>query len=101
MPVASILAIGDELLSGETVDTNSAYLDGLLEGLGWEVRRHLTVADEEEAIAGAFDLLARDADLVLSTGGLGPTRDDLTLAGLARALGSKLVLHEPTLEAIR
>lgn len=101
MATAEILAIGDELLSGETVDTNSSYLDGLLEGLGWTVRRHLTVPDDEAAIAAAFDLAARDAELVLSTGGLGPTEDDLTMAGLARALGCGLIRHEPTIEAIR
>jgi competence/damage-inducible protein CinA-like protein len=98
---AEILAIGDELLSGETVDTNSSYLDHLLEGLGWSVARHITVGDDVEAISEAFDLAARRSDLVLSTGGLGPTKDDLTMAGLARALGCDLVRHEPTIEAIK
>jgi nicotinamide-nucleotide amidase len=98
---AEILAIGDELLSGETVDTNSSFLDALLEGRGWTVARHTTVADELDAIAAAFVEASHRCDLLLSTGGLGPTEDDLTLEGLSRALGCKLLKHEPTLEAIR
>lgn len=101
MFIAEILAIGDELLSGETVDTNSSYLDALLEGLGYTVARHVTVPDELEAIAAAYREASTRADLVLSTGGLGPTEDDLTLEGLSMALGCKLVKHEPTLENIR
>lgn len=98
---AEIIAIGDELLSGETVDSNSSYLDGLLEGHGWQVLRHVTVPDDEEAIADAYRAASARADLVLSTGGLGPTQDDVTMAGLARALGCTLVRHEPTIEAIK
>lgn len=101
MPNAEILAIGDELLSGETVDTNSSYLDGLLEGIGWTVSRHLTVPDDLEAIRGAFAEAAGRSDLVLSTGGLGPTRDDLTMQGLALALGCELRRDEPTIAAIK
>jgi nicotinamide-nucleotide amidase len=101
MFTAEVLAIGDELLSGETVDTNSSYLDALLENRGYRVTRHATVPDELDAIAAAFDESARRADIVLSTGGLGPTEDDLTLEGLSRALGCKLIKHEPTLENIR
>lgn len=97
---AVVLGIGDELLSGETVDTNSSYLDGLLEARGFRVVRHLTVPDDEVDIAEAFTEAAAKAELVLSTGGLGPTQDDLTLAGLARALGVPLALHAPTLAAI-
>lgn len=98
---AEIIAIGDELLSGETVDTNSSHLDRVLEGLGWRVLHHQAVPDDVDAIAAAFRLASTRADLVLSTGGLGPTADDLTMAGLARALGCPLVKHEPTLERIR
>lgn len=101
MPTAEILAIGDELLSGETVDTNSSYLDGLLERIGWSVSRHVTVADDLDAIASAFTEASRRSKLVLSTGGLGPTRDDLTLEGLARALGCELRRDERVIESIR
>lgn len=98
---AWILAIGDELLSGETIDTNSNYLDGQLEKLGWKVTRHLTVPDDLDAIADAFRHSAQHSDLVLSTGGLGPTQDDLTLAGLAQAMGCSLVRDESVIEAIK
>jgi nicotinamide-nucleotide amidase len=99
--VAEIVTIGDELLSGETVDTNSSYLDGLLERWGWIVTRHSTVPDSVPAIAEAIQEAARRASLVISSGGLGPTEDDLTLEGLGRALGCPLVLHRPTLDRIR
>lgn len=101
MPTAEILAIGDELLSGETVDSNSSYLDGLLEKIGWHVTRHYTVPDDLDAIASAFEEASARADLVLSTGGLGPTRDDLTLEGLSRALGCGLRRDEAVIEHIR
>lgn len=97
---AVIIAIGDELLSGETVDTNSSYLDGLLEARGFEVVRHLAVPDHVPDIAAVFKEAAALGDLVLSTGGLGPTQDDLTMAALAEALGCALVLHQATLDYI-
>ena len=97
---AEILAIGDELLSGETVDTNSSYLDGLLEERGWTVQRHVTVPDDVEAIRTAIAEAASRCDLIISTGGLGPTQDDLTLEGLSLALGVPLELHAPTLDRI-
>lgn len=101
MKTAEIIAIGDELLSGETVDTNSSYLDAVLEGWGYRVLRHTTVLDDIDAIASVYTEAARRADLVVSTGGLGPTLDDLTLEGLAKALGCGLVEHAETLERIR
>ena len=100
MKEAEILAIGDELLSGETVDTNSSFLDQVLERWGWSVIRHTTVRDRLDHIADAFQVAARRANLVISTGGLGPTQDDLTLAGLAQALGCGLVEHRETLARI-
>jgi len=99
--LAEIVTIGDELLSGETVDTNSSYLDGLLERWGWIVIRHSTVPDSVPAIAQAIEEAARRSSLVICSGGLGPTEDDLTLEGLGRALGCPLVLHEPTLQRIQ
>jgi nicotinamide-nucleotide amidase len=98
---AHILTIGDELLSGETVDTNSSWLDGQLERIGWTVVRHSTVLDEVDAIADAFRAAADDAELVISSGGLGPTADDLTLEAFAKALGCGLRLDEAVLESIR
>ncbi|MBI2376177.1 MAG: competence/damage-inducible protein A [Deltaproteobacteria bacterium] len=97
---AEILTIGDELVSGETIDTSSNELDKKLEVLGWIVERHTTVRDVELEIAAAIREAAARSRLLVCSGGLGPTDDDLTLAGLARALGVELTLHQPTLDAI-
>ena len=97
---AEILTIGDELLSGETVDTNSNYLDAQLESWGWIVGRHTTVADDVDAIAAALHEAAGRAALVITSGGVGPTEDDLTLGACAQALGCGLRLDEELLARI-
>lgn len=84
---AEIISIGAELMTGAAVDTNSAYLSEQLARLGVPVDRHTTVGDELAAIAAALIASAERAALVLVTGGLGPTRDDLTRAALASAMG--------------
>ena len=100
MPEAEILTIGDELLSGETADTNSCELDGYLVQRGWIVTRHTTVPDDVDVIAEAFTAASARAQLVISSGGLGPTADDLTLEALAHALGCGLRLDEATWTSI-
>ncbi|MEX2584591.1 MAG: competence/damage-inducible protein A [Gemmatimonadota bacterium] len=95
-----ILAIGDEIVGGLTVDTNSGFLSQLLRSAGVDVVGVLSVPDDEEAILQALDRAADDADLVLSTGGLGPTADDLTTACVARFASVPLELHEPSLLAM-
>jgi competence/damage-inducible protein CinA-like protein len=97
---AVIIAIGDELISGKTVDTNSAYLADRLSLMGIDTEAHWTVGDDEEPIADALSAAARRADLVFVSGGLGPTQDDLTRQGLARAMGSELELEEGRLAEI-
>ncbi len=97
---AEIVVIGDELLSGETVDTNSNFLDRRLESWGWTVTRHTTVVDDVEAIASALREASARADLILTSGGLGPTEDDLTLEACAVVQGVGLRLDEPTLARI-
>ena len=90
MVEAELLSIGSELLLGETVDTNAAYLAGGLAGLGIRVRHARMVPDGRAAIRDAFaQAMARSA-VVVATGGLGPTHDDLTREGLADALGETL-----------
>jgi len=84
---AVILAVGNELTSGQTVDTNSAYLARQLTSAGVRVSAHRTVGDDREQIAAAISQAADEADLVLITGGLGPTEDDLTREALADAMG--------------
>lgn len=97
----SVLTIGDELLSGELSDTNTAAIARLLAPQGLKIRDRLTVADDETEIAEALSLLAAKRDLVIVTGGLGPTRDDLTARAAARAFGRRLVLDDEALRQIR
>ena len=91
---AEIIAIGDELLYGQTLDTNSQWLCTALTQLGAQVVQRTTVGEEEEAILGALDAAEQRATIILLTGGLGPTADDLTRGVLARYLHRPLVLHE-------
>jgi nicotinamide-nucleotide amidase len=97
---AIIIAVGSELSSGLSIDTNSAYLSQRLSEHGIETRRHITVADDQAAIAEAIREAAGRADWVLVTGGLGPTPDDLTRQALAEALGTELRLDGASLERI-
>lgn len=88
---AVILSIGDELVLGQTVDTNGAYLSAQLAELGVMTRYHATVSDNRADIAEAMRQACERAELVLVTGGLGPTDDDLTRFALADAMGCELV----------
>ena len=88
---AGILSIGDELALGEAVDTNSAWIARRLAEHGVRVAQHRTVADDRAAIESAMWSLAESHDLLITTGGLGPTDDDLTRAALGEALGEGLV----------
>jgi nicotinamide-nucleotide amidase len=98
---AEILSIGSELTSGQNLDTNSQWLSLRLAEMGMAVGWHTTVADDLEANVEAFRIASQRAGLVLATGGLGPTLDDLTREALARAAGVELVPHEESLEQIR
>lgn len=94
----AILSIGDELMEGRHVDRNSATLSGWLVGLGLVPVEHVTLPDLEAEIATALQRLSKVADLILSTGGLGPTLDDMTREAAARAVGVALE-HSPAEEA--
>lgn len=98
---AIILSIGDELVLGQVVDTNAAWLSARLVELGIAPEYHQAVPDNLEAINAAVKLAAGKAELVIVTGGLGPTPDDLTRQALAAAAGVKLTLHKPSLEHIQ
>jgi nicotinamide-nucleotide amidase len=98
---AEIISIGDELISGQTLDTNSQWISRRLNELGIPVLFHVTVGDDLEANITVFREAFRRADIVVATGGLGPTADDLTRESLARATGRKLVRDNKTLEQIR
>ena len=93
-----VLSIGDELLYGHITDTNAAWLARRLLALGLPVAHFQTVGDELSEIASAFRLALSRAEVVLATGGLGPTEDDLTVAGLAQALGLPLECREEVLD---
>ncbi len=95
---AGIIVIGNEVLSGKVADTNSPYLTRELRKLGVTVRRILTIPDEFDEIAAAVAFFRRAYDLVFTSGGVGPTHDDVTIEGVARGFGRKVIRH-PDLEA--
>lgn len=97
---AEIITSGTELLLGDLVDTNAAYLSQQLRALGIDLHYRTTVGDNEERMAAAISLAMRRADLIITTGGLGPTVDDVTRQAVARATGRPLVLHPELLAAI-
>jgi nicotinamide-nucleotide amidase len=99
--IAEIISIGSELTSGQNLDTNSQWLSRCLAEIGIPVGFHTTVADDLDANVNVFRTAVARAGLVLATGGLGPTQDDLTREALAKAAGVDLVLHEPSLVHIR
>lgn len=98
---AEILAIGDELVAGHRVDTNSSWLASQLRMLGVRPSRHVTVGDQLEELTSTIRELAARSDLVISTGGLGPTQDDLTRQALAAATERPLETDEAMIEHIR
>lgn len=97
---ASLLAIGDEIVGGTTIDTNSPFISRALREAGVEVVAVFTVPDDEAAIARALERALEEAELVVCTGGLGPTADDLTTACIARLAALPLELDEPSLARI-
>src|SRR5690606_13118106 len=98
---AEILAIGDELLYGQIVDTNSHWISQELDKIGVKVVQRTTVGDNRDAILKAFEAAERRADIVLITGGLGPTNDDLTKPLLAEYFGCSIELFPEALDDVR
>jgi molybdenum cofactor synthesis domain-containing protein len=90
MPTAGILIIGNEILSGKVVDSNSPYLCRELRALGVDVERVLVIPDVVEVIAAEVRAMSESFDYVLTSGGVGPTHDDVTMDGIAEAFGVKL-----------
>jgi nicotinamide-nucleotide amidase len=97
---ASIVSVGNEILSGQTVDTNAAHLSAELLTIGVPVVSSYTIRDEIDAIVRGLELASNDADVILTTGGLGPTDDDLTRQAFAKFLGVELELRNELLEKI-
>lgn len=100
MILAEIITIGDELLIGQVIDTNSAWLGQKLNEIGIKVKQITTVSDDRDHLLKAFAEAQGRADLVLITGGLGPTKDDLTKKTLCEFFGVGLVFHSPSFEII-
>jgi len=101
MPTAGILVIGNEILSGKVVDTNSPYLCRELRALGVDVERIVTIPDAIDVIAEHVRVMSETYDFVLTSGGIGPTHDDLTVEGVAAAFGRPLEQSESILERLR
>jgi len=99
---AELICIGNELLIGKVVNTNASWLAEKITGLGGNVRRIEVVPDELDEISDAIRLaLRRNPFIIITTGGLGPTYDDMTLAGVARALDVELEVNGKALEMVR
>src|SRR5918994_415511 len=100
MPTAELLSIGAELLLGETVDTNAAFLGGEMAALGMPLRSVRMLPDDRAVLQRAFAEARERSSVVLATGGLGPTHDDLSREGLADALGEELSEDPALLETL-
>jgi nicotinamide-nucleotide amidase len=99
---AEIIAVGNELLLGDVLDTNTNWLCKRITGVGEVVVRAVLVRDEEQAIvAEVRSALERDTDLIITTGGLGPTGDDITLQAVASAIDRPLELHSEALALVK
>jgi len=97
---ASILSVGTELLFGQTVNTNAAFLSDRLNRMGIDVMYHFTVGDNPDRLEEILKEALEKTDLVITTGGLGPTQDDLTKEIVCHVMKDELVLNEPALLAI-
>lgn len=98
---STIVTIGDEILIGQILDTNSQYISQKLNEAGITVRERTSIGDEAEQIERTLERALRDSDVVIITGGLGPTKDDITKYTLARWFGSRLVFDERTAEHVK
>lgn len=95
---AEIITIGDELLIGQVTDTNSAWMGRELNKVGIEVIRVVSVRDRADEIVEAVDASMKRANIVLVTGGLGPTKDDITKQTLCKYFGTRLIFSEAVFE---
>ena len=98
---ATIINIGDELLIGQIINTNASWMAEKLNQNGLLVEEVLMISDTEEAINSALDRALKSSNLVLMTGGLGPTKDDITKKTLANYFGMELAFHQPTFNNIQ
>ena len=97
---SAILSVGTELLFGQITNTNTVFLSQQLNLLGFDVMYHYTVGDNPDRLEEMIALAFKDCDLILTTGGLGPTQDDLTKEIACRALDDHMVLHQPSMDKL-
>ncbi len=98
---AAILTVGTEILFGEITNTNSVYLSRRLNDMGIDVLYHHTVGDNPRRLAEMIGIAFQESDIVITTGGLGPTQDDMTKEIACQVMGDHLVMHDDILEFIR
>lgn len=98
---AALLSVGTELLLGEITNTNVVYLSQELNTLGIDVMYHYTVGDNPARLSEMIEMAFKDCDLIITTGGLGPTQDDMTKEIACEVMGDHLVLHEDILDSIK
>lgn len=98
--LAEIITIGDELLIGQVIDTNSAWMAGQLNSIGIKVHQITSVSDQREHILKALTEASSRVELIIMTGGLGPTRDDITKKTLCEYFDAPMQIHEETLEHV-
>ena len=98
---ASIITIGDELLIGQVIDTNSAWMAQQLNKIGISVKRRIAIGDDAKEMEHVLDKETQEADLVLLTGGLGPTSDDITKTFLCKYFDGKMVINKGALENVK
>ena len=98
---AELIAVGTELLLGNIANTDAQMISQGLSELGINVFYHTVVGDNPYRVRQAVDIAKKRADILITTGGLGPTCDDLTKVALAQAFGRKLLYHEPSAQRIR
>ena len=101
MITVSIITIGDELLIGQVIDTNSAWMAQQLNKAGIKVIRRVAVGDDWNDIWNALDQESEKSNVILITGGLGPTADDITKPLLCEYFGGKMITHQPSLAIIK
>jgi len=99
--ISEIISIGDELLVGQVVNTNATRMAQHLQEIGIPVRQISAISDDAAEITRALDVAFARADVILVTGGLGPTKDDITKHTLCSYFGTELVFHQPSYENIR
>ncbi len=98
---AEIINIGDELLIGQVVNTNASWMAAQLNKVGISVVQTTTIADEDKAIKDTLDQAFKRAGIVLISGGLGPTKDDITKKTLAEYFNAEMIFHAPTFEQVK